>query len=206
MGCDIHMFIEVNKRGKWVMSGERSSISRDYRLFSLLANVRNYNDRMKPLSEPRGVPDDASAGYKKEVKRYGVDGHSHSYFTVEEIRKHPWNDRKHTAKGWIPLGDFIKLKNRDDPNYRMPYLYDSDPSSIPGRKLVSKEEMESLARLGPLNNSSDDDKVMNTIFTYMEIEFSDADMCGEFVDMVNEVVENLKVSEKDIRLVFYFDN
>lgn len=67
---------------------------RNYRLFAMLADVRNgrgfagcdTGDRLEPIAAPRGVPFDASPEYKEEVDGWGVDGHSHTYFTVAELR------------------------------------------------------------------------------------------------------------------------
>ena len=63
--------------------------SRNYTLFGVIANVRNSNrdgQRVEPIAEPKGVPDDASPEYKKLVERWGVDGHSHTYLTLAEIK------------------------------------------------------------------------------------------------------------------------
>lgn len=66
---------------------------RNYMLFALLADVRNgrgfagvyTHDPIEPLSEPRGVPRDASFGWLETVDSWDVDMHSHSYFTLEEL-------------------------------------------------------------------------------------------------------------------------
>lgn len=59
--------------------------ARNYVLYALLANVRNYNDGIQPLAEARGVPDDASFDWLEEVDRWSVDMHSHSWFTLAEL-------------------------------------------------------------------------------------------------------------------------
>lgn len=59
---------------------------RSYELFALLAGVRNY-DYVTPIHSPRGVPSDVSETVRKIIDRWGVDGHSHSYFTVAELKK-----------------------------------------------------------------------------------------------------------------------
>lgn len=61
---------------------------RNYVLFGVLADVRNYDEHVKTISYPKGVPKDASVGYKKEVKRMEGDGHSYSYYTLDEIFKY----------------------------------------------------------------------------------------------------------------------
>lgn len=114
MGCDIHTFVEIKSKYKsepkeWsdgnfyrkntefsdsAEEGTTSSepeywrvsayIGRNYTLFALLADVRNYDD-IEPIDYPRGVPDDCSKACQKELDAWGVDSHSHSYFTLTEL-------------------------------------------------------------------------------------------------------------------------
>ena len=107
MGCDIHLFTErkrtTNNKQKWVNidnwklnhyyekdNGEckyelnSAYKCRDYALFSILANVRN-DSKNKPISKPRGLPKDVSDVIKSESDRWGIDGHSHSFFTMQEL-------------------------------------------------------------------------------------------------------------------------
>lgn len=109
MGCDIHVFTEtlksVNSKQVWCnvdnwrfnpyyvrgnKDGERqldvSSIyrSRDYELFGVLADVRS-DEGMLPIIKPKGKPTNMSKPTKDEVKRWDGDGHSHSYFTLQEL-------------------------------------------------------------------------------------------------------------------------
>jgi hypothetical protein len=60
---------------------------RNYGLFSILADVRGNEE---PIDNPRGIPDDASYGYKYMCDRWDGDAHSHSYFTLEELLKVDW--------------------------------------------------------------------------------------------------------------------
>lgn len=111
MGCDIHAVIERRNerydRGEWLNSGD-PDIGRNYEMFAVLAGVRNY-DGVTPIMEPRGLP--AFAGWsessvgeswikwdwegeverpcyeiERQAERYGVDGHSHSWLTLAEIK------------------------------------------------------------------------------------------------------------------------
>jgi len=59
--------------------------SRDYRLFSALADVRTWHDGVIPIAEPRGVPPDASPRVKREEEKWGEDGHTHSWLLLSEI-------------------------------------------------------------------------------------------------------------------------
>jgi hypothetical protein len=109
MGCDIHLFTErkrsINNEQKWVNvdnwklnpyyaeddTDEECQYTlnsayrhRNYALFSILANVRNDSEN-KPISEPRGLPEDISEVVKSESDRWDGDGHSHSFFTMKEL-------------------------------------------------------------------------------------------------------------------------
>jgi len=63
---------------------------RNYFLFSILADVRNSYD-IKPISEPRGIPDDCCFPIKYVTNLWHGDGHSHSYFTLKELIDVDWD-------------------------------------------------------------------------------------------------------------------
>src|SRR5581483_6649473 len=112
MGCDIHAFIERRERdangrpASWVHvpapvvpdepeneydffdDGSRrpvpADIGRKYDLFALLADVRNRGE-IEPIAPPRGLPEDVSEPVRRESDVMGADGHSHSWFTLEEL-------------------------------------------------------------------------------------------------------------------------
>lgn len=120
MGCDIHLYVERRENGRWVSAdiwtpnkyakyeGEppvaveyenRVYTGRNYDLFGILANVRNgrgfagikTGEGFNPISPPRGLPEDVSPEVKAESDRWGVDGHSHSHFTVAELDAYDWH-------------------------------------------------------------------------------------------------------------------
>jgi hypothetical protein len=95
------MFAEKKKGDKWVKVGNNFQSKtyngdiyytdepyegRDYEFFALLADVRNHAN-IKPISEPRGWPDDLSNGLKDIKEYWEFDGHSASYFTLSELKK-----------------------------------------------------------------------------------------------------------------------
>jgi hypothetical protein len=94
MGADIHMHTEVKRNGKWEYHGEGPYTDRNYDLFAILADVRNgrgfagckTGEGFIPLADPKGLPDDVSDEVKVEAEQMGGDGHSHSYFTLEELQ------------------------------------------------------------------------------------------------------------------------
>lgn len=83
MGCDIHLHAEVKIDGEW-HAYSAPHILRNYRLFARLAGVRS-RDGIKPISDPRGLPEDASVVTKHHSDHWGIDGHSHSWISAEEI-------------------------------------------------------------------------------------------------------------------------
>jgi hypothetical protein len=111
MGCDIHIYTEarkyINNTPTWAnvdnwrynpyydkedpdgeekMDIEPIYRGRDYSLFSILANVRNWDENNQFISEPRGLPEDVSKQTKAASDRWDSDGHSHSYFTLKELK------------------------------------------------------------------------------------------------------------------------
>ena len=105
IGCDIHICCErKNYEGDWIncdhfklnpyYEGDDDEDQRwwiipifddrNYELFATLADVRN-RGYIKPISEPRGLPDDVHYLTKKLSDNWGTDGHSHSYFTLREL-------------------------------------------------------------------------------------------------------------------------
>ena len=106
MGCDIHMYIEKKKNGKWIpaqgfmQTGNRENDvpdvpfhdqfnQRNYALFGFLAGVRI--PELKHF-EPQGFPDDASKEVKDVYNEWGTDAHTPSYLLLKELQTIPWDD------------------------------------------------------------------------------------------------------------------
>ena len=118
MGCDIHFYVETqNENGEWVSADRWTKDDdgetyvafqdafypgRNYNLFSILADVRNgigfagvkTGDGFEPISMPRGVPADACQEYKNQVSNWDGDGHSHSWYTLNELIDYDWDAKK----------------------------------------------------------------------------------------------------------------
>ena len=115
MGCDIHTHVEYYgvsskewidcnhyRRNKYYSfdEGEKEFDVievcglRNYNLFAVLADVRNYAGT-EYIDEPRGIPDDCNKYIKEDFERWGYDAHSASYFTLKELidfyEEHPKN-------------------------------------------------------------------------------------------------------------------
>jgi hypothetical protein len=58
--------------------------NRNYTLFAILANVRNYGASTY-IDDPRGIPPDACKETIKNYEYWGIDAHSASYFTLKEL-------------------------------------------------------------------------------------------------------------------------
>lgn len=71
-----------------------------YLLFAKLADVRNYWG-IEPLSQPRGIPDDAD---RDTITALEMADHSFSYFTLEELKRFDWSNS-------------IEIKNDDEKEY-----------------------------------------------------------------------------------------
>ena len=83
MGCDIHLHFEVKINGIWE-HWSNPHIDRDYSLFAKMANVRT-PDGIKPISEPKGLPNDLTRATKFDCKDWEGDGHSYSWFSLDDI-------------------------------------------------------------------------------------------------------------------------
>lgn len=102
MGCDIHLYKEKFVGGKWVTADQWVAYDygdddkgqevpfkarftdRNYNLFGLLSKgVRSEH----PFSfEQRGLPFNPCEEIAAESEGWGVDGHSHSYLYLHELR------------------------------------------------------------------------------------------------------------------------
>jgi hypothetical protein len=93
---------------------------RNYHLFGVLADVRGSGDC---ISEPRGIPDDISSGYKYIIDRWDGDGHSHSYFTLSELLEVDWE--KYDAEYFTETIEKMKLIDPDPDNVRCVFFFDN---------------------------------------------------------------------------------
>lgn len=89
---------------------------RSYNVFAMLANVRNGGfrgepSRLQPLSEPRGIPNDISDEGREWMESFGVDGHSHSYFTLAELEAVDWDGKTIDEWGVIKEDEFLRLRD-----------------------------------------------------------------------------------------------
>ena len=106
MGIDIHMYAEVRHGDEWEKVGDVFTNSygnhgdlppsdrpweyRNYRLFSILANVRNYDNVFTPIAQPRGLPADVSPAVRALYAEAECEYFSASYLTLGELLDYNW--------------------------------------------------------------------------------------------------------------------
>lgn len=130
MGCDIHLCVEIKSssprsKGRWRAAssdpafkayGEELNVDRNYHLFAILANVRNYGGStgsgFNPIADPRGWPTNASGPSNQLYKRWDGDAHSASYFTLRELTEFDW-EQSITLSGFVDAFDYADMLYRD---------------------------------------------------------------------------------------------
>jgi len=96
MGCDIHLYLEKQVKGKWERYEHDSEIDpteRNYRVFGFLAGVRELipNDKTNKIGD-RGIPPDTSYKENRGDEGYAYIGeHSFTHATVKELKRLPWS-------------------------------------------------------------------------------------------------------------------
>jgi hypothetical protein len=182
---------------------------RSYNLFSILADVRNdrgfagisTGEGFEPIAMPRGVPDDASPEYRALVERWGIDGHSHSWLTLDELKTFPWDD-KHTVQYGVVSEEKYLERQKSGEDYK---LYSGD---IWGPKIVTlrKAQYDTLAKESPDRL----DKLREEgarLYIRDEWRVSYREAVGlRFFEITLPALEMLKTDSNDVRIVFFFDN
>lgn len=216
MGCDIHVFVERKINGVWTHVPESlGPIShlytihnmdyfnertwrpeRNYQLFAILANVRNYGKAIVPLSSPRGIPNDVSNYVKKQSDDFDMDGHSHSYFLISELLQFK-KTNKLEFRTYLNINQYEKFL--DGANINSLNIDWSLSRELDDYKLLSNDDMKEL-----VNNIVllDDNNYLTAIDSYEPL-----DKCQlSFFDYYLPEMAKLDSNPKNIRVVFWFDN
>lgn len=87
MGASIHTHIEYKTAdGRWLHWGTPHA-KPNYRLFALIAGIRNEDNGIRPMFPPRGLPEDLSEVTKIALEQddmnYKTKGHT--WFTADEF-------------------------------------------------------------------------------------------------------------------------
>ena len=234
MGCDIHLYVERLVNGKWV-SADRWTPNkyaddegeppiqveyqnhfysgRNYNLFAILANVRNGSgfancdtgNGFVPIDDPRNLPNDVSENVKAEANRWGGDGHSHSWFTVEELLAYDWTQTT-KLRGFLSAAEFWRWNRFDRQKGESPNSYCGGVGGGGVRK-VSEQEMVKL--LEPFGNEW---SAQEHIESELPSEYCQAEWEQPYFKAVRHFLSDTmprlwQLGKPDeVRIVFWFDN
>ena len=270
MGCDIHLYLEVFKNSKWegVPSNRKKGwqgyphsnkkaprwswyFGRDYWAFSILADVRNGDRAVVPISGPRGVPEDIATSTRDEyclivddlkeevvwkegkiVKREmqhvqghtdmksalsyvkggsewfdelritDPDAHSGSYFSLEELLEAQKTfDALMPFEGHVNLEQYKLFKENGDPED-----FISATNYVTG-EVVTNEQMDQeiidrehvLSEFGPKCDKHTFIQFQRSIKYYTK-------RIDQLINILKGIAKKEKLSNSDVRIVFWFDN
>lgn len=203
MGCDIHIYAEVRTgNGEWHLVEENAKplvirCDRNYYLFAMLAGVRGGRG-IVPFSEARGVPPDASDGYRRLAEEQGE--HSFSHWTLEELLQQKWR-RTNRNEGIIPLSDWIHWKSFFRELGEAPPMH---AQAVGGAaRVVSPEEAERLLSAGLRAN---DPTVHVRDFWTSPYHRLAAGFWSEVMPVLLGISLRGGFPHRDVRMVFWFDS
>src|SRR5712675_467439 len=144
---------------------------RNYDLFGILADVRNgrgfagipTGEGFNPISESKVLTDDVSEEVKKESDGWNGDGHSHSWFTLKELKDFDWQ-QKTKIYGVISKAQYEDFKRTGEP----PHMYSGEVSGGSIINITNKE-MDNLIK----NDSFEKEKKYYTRIAW-ETTYKDA--------------------------------
>ncbi len=120
MGADVTVRQEIKIAGKW-HHYDQARVSRNYELFEKMAGVRGSVE--EALVPPRGPVPNPTYITKIHRERIGEDGHTDSWFGLEEIvRLRDWMDDKykmfrfHEEFGYLLGNDWDSWKRYPEEN------------------------------------------------------------------------------------------
>ena len=186
MGTDVHGVWQAKRGGQWEKIESKWEQDRHYLLFSWLANVRNgfgfagvpTYDPIKPIAEPRGVPEDFNEVEYEEKYDVWLGDHSHSWLTADEILNAERPGPVHRV-GVITVEQFKAWDGKSPPE-----------GGWCGGVSGPNVEVASM----PSN--------ITPTTTHVQVEWDMPDGLDYFVDEVRR----LKELHGDVRLVFGFDS
>lgn len=231
MGTDIHTCVEVRREdGEWkaylrpmVEGGfvwpEGSEdqprlvwldVDRDYTLFAFLAGVRNgygfagvdTGDPIRPIADPRGLPEDVSFEVASEHASWGLDAHSASWLTVKELLEADW-DQEVVHRGVVSRREYMVFKKQGKPE-----TWSGGVSGASVRMLTNVEMDEVLATEG-----YDDAAAMNDDdLGFRDGRFTRVQWASTLREDIGDFLEDVKAhlvplgDPSTVRIVFWFDS
>lgn len=227
MGCDIHCYAErKNKDGKWEIVGNKEKgedgwvnidyepyVNRNYNLFAILANVRNgtafagckTGEGFNPISNPKGVPSDASEEYASLSEQWDSNGHSHSYFTLRELLDYDWTQTTQ-LQGWVNMIAWEKFSLYDKKDFPQNYCGMISGNSI---EYISEEEADKLFEGLSRKERIEVAKLHTNKYALAKWTVKYSQCVDSFLS--DTITELLKLAGgtkgiDNIRIVFFFDN
>jgi hypothetical protein len=211
---------------------------RNYNLFAILADVRNGSgfagcdtgDGFNPIAAPKGLPEDVTPEVKAESDGWDIDGHSHSYFTVAELKAYNWQQTtKH--RGWVDAWNFEVWRREGKPNGWSGGISGSSIEHVSNQflaRLIDSGDIQwegeeptktswegrsystplgrSMAKVGfPTGTLGADIAKGQKYYTLVEWEETYAESAEHFLNKTLPALEELG-SADDVRIVFWFDN
>jgi len=237
MGCDIHLYVEVRENGHWNSVHEwveedgwfhtddrRFDPGRNYRLFAMLADVRNgvgfagidMGDHLNPIDDLRGLPDDASPETQQCANSWSSDGHSHSYFMVRELLDYDWTQVV-VNRGVVDAVTFWQWTRGKEYSHRSqgeaPESWSGDVHGGTVQK-VSEAQMDqliadALATLEPKASWKQQEEAiaekLPSVYCYASWTQPYYKMASYFLSHIMPQLWHLGDPD-DVRIVFWFDN
>lgn len=111
MGCDIHLYIEYKSKkvefdgfkDSWHSFGQRINPGRNYAMFGLMANVRNYDGELPVIVNRRGMPDNSGYYASNDNRIYISEEKYDGEYTVP----------MKLAKTWVESGSSKFINNQE---------------------------------------------------------------------------------------------
>lgn len=203
MGCDIELYVELRRGDVWRQATPSELLNagfedgpegsdpeiyegRNYRLFAMLADVRN-DYGIVPIDSPRGIPSGASIS----PSEWDCDAHSLSWFTTRELLDYDWT-QVIIRRALVDAREYGEWDGESPPS--------SCHSSASGRSVVvmDRQEYDGIVERGEVNPNSSYHVRIEWTITYEK-------MAPVFHDFVLPRLASLGDPD-DVRIVFWFDN
>ena len=164
-------------------------VGRNYSLFSILADVRNYDD-FTPISQPKGLPQDVTEHIKALSDSYGCDGHSHSYISMQEFKDFTKEAKQETKTGIVSVKEFKNYVETGEPQEWCGGISGTNV------RMVSEDEMMEIYK-SEVEDHNAYCKISWKKWNLKDIEY--------FIENTAEPMYKLADPE-NVRIVFWFDN
>lgn len=208
MGTDIHTVVQVRKGDKWVTVANEVAADRNYQLFAILADVRNgygfagciTGDVVKPIDEPRGLPNGFELDGSDEHEGYWMGEHSRSWFLLSELNEYAVENSEKTVSktGFITFQHYLELRERGSGAQPNEWC-----GGISGVGINISQAKEAI-----LNNTLPADLGRFYIRYDWIVSLVESSFLNEMIKEIEEAVGDVvgDVDPDNVRLVFGFDS